>query len=54
MQDVATSATELTSHAQTGAGQGQGQEGQQDSGEAPKEGKVQINALARMISALRR
>jgi hypothetical protein len=60
-QDAATSTTDLTSQVQTGAGQGQGlplhgqgQGGQQDSGEAPKVGKAQINALAKMISALRR
>jgi hypothetical protein len=53
-QDAATSTTDLTYQVQTGAGQGQGQGGQQDSGEAPKVGKAQINALAKMISALRR
>jgi hypothetical protein len=53
-QDAATSTTDLTSQVQTGAGHGQGQGGQQDSGEAPKVGKAQINALAKMISALRR
>jgi hypothetical protein len=60
-QDAATSTTDLTSQVQGGAGQGQGlllhgqgQGGQQDSGEAPKVGKAQNNALAKMISALRR
>lgn len=61
-QDAATSTTDLTSQgSQMGAGQGQGlllhgqgQGGQQDSGEPPKVGKAQINALAKMISALRR
>ena len=57
-QDAATSTTDLTSQVQAGAGQGQGhgqgQGGQQDSGEPPKVGKAQINALAKMISALRR
>jgi hypothetical protein len=63
-QDAATSTTDLTYQvqgSQTGAVQGQGlllhgqgQGGQQDNGEAPKVGKAQINALAKMISALRR
>ncbi len=63
-QDAATSTTDLTYQAQgsqAGVGQGQGlplhgqgQGGQQDTGEAPKVGKAQINALAKMISALRR
>jgi len=64
-QDAATSTTDLTSQVQgphtgaSGQGQGppshgQGQGGGQDSGEAPKVGKAQINALAKMISALRR
>lgn len=61
-QDAATSTTDLTSQgsqAGVGPGQGlplhgQGQGEQQDSGEAPKVGKAQINALAKMISALRR
>ncbi len=61
-QDAATSTTDLSFQvqgSQTGAGgqgqplHGQGQGGQQD-GEAPKVGKAQINALAKMISALRR
>lgn len=62
-RDAATSTTDLTYQVQgpqTGAGQGQGLllhgqgGGQQDSGEPPKVGKAQINALAKMISALRR
>ena len=52
-QDAATSTTDLTVGGGPGQGllHGQGQGGQQDSGEAPKAGK---NALAKMISALRR
>jgi len=54
-QDAATSTTDLTSQTSAGQqGRGQGQGGQQDSGEPPKVGKAQINALAKMISALRR
>jgi hypothetical protein len=58
-QDAATSTTDLTSQVGAGQGQGlllhgQGVGGQQDSGEAPKVGKAPNNALARVISALRR
>jgi hypothetical protein len=58
-QDAATSTTDLAAQPQGhGAGQGQGSHGQglggQDSGEAPKMGKAQINALAKILSTLRR
>jgi len=56
-QDAATSTTDLASQAlgQGAGGPGQGSNGQgQDSGDAPKVGKAQINALAKMLSALRR
>lgn len=59
-QDAATSTTDLASQAigQLGAGPGQGLNGQgqggQDGGDGPKVGKAQINALAKMLSALRR
>jgi len=60
-QDAATSTTDLTSQGSGGAGpgqglllHGQGQGGQQDSRDAPKVGKAQNNALARVFSALRR
>jgi hypothetical protein len=49
-QDAATSTTDLAVQVQQGSGQGQGQDG----GEAPKVHKAQINALAKMLSALRR
>jgi len=58
-QDAATSTTDLTVQG-SGAGPGQGVlhgqgQGGQDCGETPKAGKAQINnALAKMISALRR
>jgi hypothetical protein len=47
-QDAATSTTDLAGQVQQGQGQGQ------DGGEAPKVHKAQINALAKMLSALRR
>lgn len=61
-QDAATSTSDLASQAiglgQLGAGPGQGLNGQgqgaQDGGDGPKVGKAQINALAKMLSALRR
>ncbi len=62
-QDAATSTTDLAVQAQQGqqqqgsSGQGQGTQGQgqgPDGGEAPKVHKAQINALAKMLSALRR
>lgn len=58
-QDAATSTTDLAGQAQgqQGSGQGQGTQGQgqgPDGGEAPKVHKAQINALAKMLSALRR
>lgn len=59
-QDASTSTTDLASPpiGQLGAGPGQGLNGQgqggQDSGDGPKVGKAQINALAKMLSALRR
>jgi hypothetical protein len=55
-QDAATSTTDLTSQVGgVGQGHGQGPGGPQDSGDAPRAGKAQINnALARVISALRR
>jgi len=59
-QDASTSTTDLASQAigQHGAGPGQGLNGQgqggQDGGDGPKVGKAQINALAKMLSALRR
>jgi len=51
-QDAATSTTDLTGQGQQqqGSGQGLGPDG----GEAPKVHKAQINALAKMLSALRR
>ena len=51
-QDAATSTTDLMAQAQQGSGQGLGQG--PDGGEAPKVHKAQINALAKMLSALRR
>ncbi|KAN0138325.1 kinase-like protein [Lactarius tabidus] len=49
-QDAATSTTDLAAQAQQqGAGMGQG-----DGGEGPRVHKAQINALAKMLSALRR
>lgn len=59
-QDAATSTTDLASQTQgqQGAGQGQGlQQGQgggRDNGGAPKMGRAQISALAKMLSALGR
>ncbi|KAI9452488.1 kinase-like protein [Lactarius psammicola] len=57
-QDAATSTTDLAEGQQLGSGgQGQGTQGQgqgPDGGEAPKVHKAQINALAKMLSALRR
>ena len=47
-QDAATSTTDLAEQG-SGVGQGQG-----DGGEAPRVHKAQINALAKMLSALRR
>ncbi|KAI0301079.1 kinase-like domain-containing protein [Multifurca ochricompacta] len=57
-QDAATSTTDLAAQAQgqqgTGLGQGSQGQGQGQDGEAPKMPKAQINALAKMLSALRR
>jgi len=53
-QDAATSTTDLAAQAQQGQlGAGMGQQGG-DGGEAPRVHKAQINALAKMLSALRR
>jgi len=51
-QDAATSTTDLAAQEGGSGGSGQGQ-GQGD-GEAPRVHKAQINALAKMLSALRR
>lgn len=55
-QDASTSTTDLASQASAGPGQGLNGQGQggQDGGDGPKVGKAQINALAKMLSALRR
>ncbi|KAH9032468.1 kinase-like protein [Lactarius pseudohatsudake] len=56
-QDAATSTTDLAAEQQGSGGQGQGTQGQgqgPDGGDAPKVHKAQINALAKMLSALRR